>query len=100
MQTLNRPTSTTPQIEVATLFTRTNGIILELEQYSENLRYFNCSLLSCYGNEDERLFFGYVSCSVSLVPFLISIRTNNKKHTEVFMKCLYGVFVKLKMAKI
>eukprot|EP01083_Nonionella_stella_P064811 169266_1 len=52
------PCSTTPQLEVAALFSKQDGIILELEKYSDNLRYFNCALLSCYGNEDERLFIG------------------------------------------
>ena len=33
---------------------------MELEKSSlgDSLRYFNCSLLSCYGSEDERLFIG------------------------------------------
>eukprot|EP01083_Nonionella_stella_P098980 278404_1 len=54
------PTSTTTQLEVATIFADTNGIILELEKASigGSLRYFNCSLLSVYGSEDERLFIG------------------------------------------
>lgn len=53
------PTSTTPQLAVAAQFSQGDGIILELEKYSNTgLRYFNCSLLSGYSNEDERLFFG------------------------------------------
>eukprot|EP01084_Bolivina_argentea_P251916 422699_1 len=54
------PTSTTAQLEVATTFADRNGIILELEKCAlgHSLRYFNCSLLSSYGSEDERLFVG------------------------------------------
>eukprot|EP01084_Bolivina_argentea_P076308 138292_1 len=56
------PTSTTKQISVATIFAAHNGIILELKQmnsaFGPNLKFFNCSLLSCYGSEDERLFIG------------------------------------------
>ncbi len=51
----NCPTSTTSQIEVAAIFADENGVILELEQYAGfggyNLKYFDCSLLSVYGNE-------------------------------------------------
>eukprot|EP01084_Bolivina_argentea_P082785 149890_1 len=54
----NSPTSTTPQLEVATLFAKTGGAILELRQDVMDLRYFNSSWLSCFANEDERLFCG------------------------------------------
>ncbi len=42
------------------MFANSNGIILELEKSSlgDALRYFNCSLLSSYASEDERLFIG------------------------------------------
>eukprot|EP01084_Bolivina_argentea_P260798 440548_1 len=56
------PTSTTTQLEVAINFTNDcTGLILSLEQnpyYGGYLKYFDCSIISCYGNEDERLFVG------------------------------------------
>eukprot|EP01083_Nonionella_stella_P285710 972640_1 len=52
------PTSTTSSIEVATIFSSETGVILELEQVQNHrhLKCFNCSYLSAFGNEDERLF--------------------------------------------
>eukprot|EP01083_Nonionella_stella_P030273 83009_1 len=52
----NAPTSTTTQLSAATVFADTNGAILELTKYHGSLKYFNCSWLSNYANEDERLF--------------------------------------------
>eukprot|EP00488_Nonionellina_sp_1-RS-2012_P004089 TRINITY_DN9119_c0_g1_i1.p1 TRINITY_DN9119_c0_g1~~TRINITY_DN9119_c0_g1_i1.p1 ORF type:complete len:105 (+),score=18.10 TRINITY_DN9119_c0_g1_i1:32-346(+) len=56
------PVSTSPQISAIMMFGRSdNGIILDLGQSSQpgnRLKCFNCSLLSCYGEEDERLFIG------------------------------------------
>ena len=56
------PTSTTKQLEVAMLFCKDNGIILELKKYDtgidKHLRYFNVSFVSAFSNEDERLFIG------------------------------------------
>ena len=48
---------------MAVQFAKEKGLILELQQCHTkerygNLRYFNCSLVSAYANEDERLFFG------------------------------------------
>eukprot|EP01084_Bolivina_argentea_P270153 459309_1 len=52
------PTSMTRQIAVASMFSD-GGVILEIEQCHANYpRYFNCSLLSNFGSEDERLFIG------------------------------------------
>eukprot|EP01083_Nonionella_stella_P089098 248585_1 len=53
------PTSMTPQISVALCFCG-DGLILELQRCpaSRNLKYFDCSYLSCFSNEDERLFIG------------------------------------------
>eukprot|EP01083_Nonionella_stella_P105219 302544_1 len=55
------PTSTTSSIQVAIIFAKENGMILELEQYTgygSDLRYFNMNVLSAFSNEDEKLFFG------------------------------------------
>eukprot|EP01084_Bolivina_argentea_P194237 333236_1 len=52
------PTSTTTKLQIATIFANNDGIILELQQakYGWDLKHFNCSFISCFGNEDERLF--------------------------------------------
>eukprot|EP01084_Bolivina_argentea_P260472 439893_1 len=55
------PTSTTTKLAVATRFAKKTGIILEVHQgnhslFSPYLRYFNCSFISGFANEDERLF--------------------------------------------
>eukprot|EP01084_Bolivina_argentea_P054362 99718_1 len=64
------PTSTTTKLQVATIFAKNDGLILELSQYSQYLRYFNCSFISNFANEDERLFiqppFAH-KCSLKLV---------------------------------
>ena len=52
------PTSTTTQMSVATTFAKDDGLILELSMDDGRLSFFNCSWLSCFGNEDERLFCG------------------------------------------
>eukprot|EP01084_Bolivina_argentea_P256248 431340_1 len=56
------PTSTTKQEEVAYNFANETGIVIRINNgsnyYSQFLRYFDCSWLSCYHDEDERLFCG------------------------------------------
>ena len=56
------PTSTTKQFEVAMNFSTENGIIMQINNgsivHSQYLRYFDCSWLSCFNEEDERLFCG------------------------------------------
>eukprot|EP01084_Bolivina_argentea_P077589 140783_1 len=52
----NSPTSTTTKLQVATIFAKNNGVILDLVTHDGNLRYFNCSFLSSFPNEEERLF--------------------------------------------
>eukprot|EP01084_Bolivina_argentea_P317112 549780_1 len=51
----NAPTSMTTKLEIAILNAPKNGIILEATNYKK-LRYFNCSFVSYFGNENERLF--------------------------------------------
>ena len=56
------PTSTSPNIEVATRFGGDKGIIIELNNNGDvdgsYLRCFNCAWLSNFNGEEERLFFG------------------------------------------
>eukprot|EP01084_Bolivina_argentea_P136165 239830_1 len=56
------PTSTTTKLQIATIFAKGDGIIVDLNRYrggygcSGFLRYFNCSFVSNFANENERLF--------------------------------------------
>eukprot|EP01084_Bolivina_argentea_P271770 462515_1 len=55
------PTSTSMQIEVAIKFSGDDGMILQFNNVcspADLLRGFNCSWISRYKEEDERLFFG------------------------------------------
>eukprot|EP01084_Bolivina_argentea_P038061 70380_1 len=55
------PTSTSAQIEIAIRFTGENGMIMQFNNNvpsSKYLRGFNCSWVSRYKEEDERLHFG------------------------------------------
>ena len=56
------PTSTTRTFEVAINFSTSDGIVMKINNgsllHSQYLRYFNCSWLSCFNDEDERLFCG------------------------------------------
>eukprot|EP01084_Bolivina_argentea_P202625 346179_1 len=58
------PTSTSPQIEVAIKFSGQDGMILELQKAVgvTHLTVFNCSWISQYKEEDERLFCGGQFC--------------------------------------
>ena len=55
--TFYSPTSTTTKIQIAYIFSKDDGIIIELGcSRGHSQKYFNCSFLSAFGNEDERLF--------------------------------------------
>eukprot|EP01084_Bolivina_argentea_P250258 419232_1 len=59
--TLCSPTSTSVHIEVAIKFCRREGIVIQLNNNNAAaglLRGFDCSWMSRYADEDERLFFG------------------------------------------
>lgn len=60
---LNSPTSTSKQIEVAIKFSGPSGVLFTFDNPSDNAQYkflrgFNCSWVSRFMEEDERLFFG------------------------------------------
>merc|ERR1712228_669836 len=59
---LNSPTSTSKQIEVAMKFSGTKGMVFTFDNPKEPqycyLRGWNCSWISNFKEEDERLFFG------------------------------------------
>eukprot|EP01084_Bolivina_argentea_P202624 346178_1 len=60
------PTSTSTHIEVAIKFSGQDGMILELEKSASYvvipLKVFDCSWISQYKEEDERLFCGGQFC--------------------------------------
>eukprot|EP01084_Bolivina_argentea_P054848 100567_1 len=58
----NSPTSTTISLSVASSFASSNGIILKLSGrigVKTKTKYINVSWFSDYGNEQERLFYGF-----------------------------------------
>ena len=57
------PNSTTKQRHIAQRFAGQNGMVMQLNNNgdlysSKRLRFFDCSWISCFKEEDERLFFG------------------------------------------
>eukprot|EP01084_Bolivina_argentea_P249395 417473_1 len=93
----NSPTSTTSKLQIAMIFTNIDGIILELNKYSDgtyysNLRYFNCSLLSRFPYEDERLFIQPpppYSCSMLQFKSIRNMKTN--ENYKMFIQALVAL---------
>eukprot|EP01084_Bolivina_argentea_P085065 153774_1 len=83
------PTSTSMHIEVAIKFSGREGIIIQLDNPFEpqyrSLRGFNCSWISRYKEEDERLFFGGWWC---IRIDSIRVRSTNQNF-EIYIKSLY-----------
>ena len=52
------PTSTSKSLAVAIRFADTQGIVMRYNNESANLRFFDCSYVSAFTEESERLFFG------------------------------------------
>ena len=52
------PLSTSQQLEVPTLFTDNEGVVLALKHDDRRLKLFNACLVSPFAQEDERLFMG------------------------------------------
>ena len=54
------PTSTSPQLAVATIFAKSDGLILELEMANSpkagQLTFFDCSFISCYSSEGIKVY--------------------------------------------
>eukprot|EP01084_Bolivina_argentea_P295139 508044_1 len=87
---LNGPTSTSVQIEVAARFGGDRGIIMYLnnmgDESSKWLRCFDCSLISCYKEEDERLFMGG---AFAMAIESIRIKRTNETFAEFFQPLYY-----------
>ena len=78
--TFDSPTSTTTKLQVAHIFSSNDGIIMELAKSSslkDNTRYFNCSFVSAFPNEDERLFIQpYGLLDVLKISSIRNVSTN------------------------
>ena len=86
------PTSTTSQLQIASMCTN-NGLILELKQntseiasfYSDLLKCFNCSLVSAFGEEEEYLFIGgWAPLQFNNIRILIE----RKENYQIFIKAI------------
>lgn len=53
---LTGPCSTSKQLSVATRFADADGIILKVMNHDDTLHFFDCSWISCYKEEEERIF--------------------------------------------
>eukprot|EP01084_Bolivina_argentea_P265350 449753_1 len=71
---LKGPCSTTKQREIAINFAKRNGMIIELQnhsQMSQMKQFFDCSFISKYVEEDERLWFaGCIKLKVQSVSII------------------------------
>eukprot|EP01083_Nonionella_stella_P162842 534984_1 len=91
------PTSTTSQLQIVTMSTQ-NGLILELKSPADSvqfyhglLKYFNCSLISRFGEEDERLFIGgYAPLQFHNIRILIERKENYHVFIQA-IKCFNAV---------
>ena len=83
------PTSTSKQLAVAGRFGGDNGIIIRLNncgyRFGMKLRSFNCSWLSRFSAEDERLFFG--GASRIQIEGIRNIKA--KEDYGIYIKALY-----------
>lgn len=73
------PTSMTTSRAVAESFSKGFGLILTLKMYDSDLRHFDCSWLSSYPTEEEKLFIGGYGF-IKLSSIMISRIGHNYKH--------------------
>merc|ERR1711971_453077 len=82
---LQGPTSTTKQKEVAWRFAGHNGLIIRLnnnDRYylSVCVRFWDCSWMSCFPEEDERIFFAS-TVKLKLETIIVVETANNYKQS-------------------
>eukprot|EP01083_Nonionella_stella_P018436 51372_1 len=83
------PTSTTKQIEVAQRFASENGIIIQLNNNGDMESYllpsWNCSWLSTFSGEDERLWMGgHYRMKIETVRIMTTAKTYNRYLSSLF----------------
>ncbi len=83
------PTSSSKHLEIATRFSDEEGIIIQFNntghQYAHRLPIFNCSFISTFPEEDERLIFG--GSDLIRIEGIRLIQTCTNYQT--FFKCLF-----------
>eukprot|EP01084_Bolivina_argentea_P217609 369437_1 len=106
------PTSTTMQIEVALIFAGggsgdDQGIMIELNNATKSAAYtraFNCSFISNYTEEDERLFFGSTNpIRVASIRTLQSRQFGNYKQffePLFYFECMVTAYTDINEMKI
>eukprot|EP01084_Bolivina_argentea_P084674 153091_1 len=80
------PISTTTKLEVATIFAKNDGIVVELIDRTTDsiVKYFDCSLVSAFANESERLFiYGILEIKSAR---LMSLELNCEKYFSAISK--------------
>ena len=77
---LTAPCSTTNQLSVATRLCDQKGVILKLINYDSNLHFFNCSWISSFKEEEERLF---ISGDTPIKIINIINVINGKKYSKL-----------------
>ena len=87
---LNGPTSTSKQKAVATRFAGDEGMLIVLDNQrwmSVNERFWDCSWLSAFNEEDERLWFGSLGHKVEVASvIIIESALNYKRSMDAFWK--------------
>jgi len=104
---LSSPSSTSKQLSVAIKFSGPTGVVFTFDnsgslQYSL-LRCFNCSYLSCFPEEDERLFFGGFYRIKVVTLRMIATKENMNKFVSAiceFDKALNGDCASKKVKKV
>eukprot|EP01084_Bolivina_argentea_P271991 462985_1 len=86
------PTSMTKQLAVSAMFAGHDGIILEFRQHVAQYRhqpyYFNCTLISRFAAEDERLFAGGKGFNGALLQFSSIRNIKTEENYSAFVKAL------------
>eukprot|EP01084_Bolivina_argentea_P292986 503847_1 len=96
--TFNSPISTTTQLQIAYQFATQQGIILEVAAPKDDkfcdVTYFNCTFISSFANEDERVFIQprYSWYVLSIVSIRNMARDENYKQYIMSMKFLQRLF--------
>ena len=87
---LNGPTSTSKQKAVATRFAGDGGMVIVLDNQRGNSfgeRFWDCSWLSAFTEEDERLWFGSFGCKVEVASvIIIESALNYSRSMDAFWK--------------
>lgn len=90
---LKGPTSTSVNIEVAISFAKRKGILMEMMNDGSREYMFDCSLISRYSEENERLFIGFEDMRRLRIASIRIVNTN--KNHAMLCNSLYVLDVAL-----